>query len=239
MWYWTTCVCDWQVSRGRIFSTELKTATVIPLCKTDDLFAFNNYQLVPLLFIISKVFGKVMYDRQVHFLDFYTLNNSQFGFIKIHWTCMALMTLMNRLMSIQLVYFFNFRPLIPFTMSYCWTNHRTYGISGYLENRKNNLWCTMELHHLQNNQIWCSTGIHAWALLFLIYINDICSVCKYTTPIMFTDDTKLFCCYKRARDFDSRHLARNLLDRRVARIVPMTPGFQVSNCAVLVILWLG
>ena len=40
----------------------------------------------------------------------------------------------------------------------------------------------------------------------------------------------------RALDFDSRHLARNLLDRRVARIVPMTPGFQVSNYAVLVIL---
>ena len=43
----------------------------------------------------------------------------------------------------------------------------------------------------------------------------------------------------RALDFDSLHLARNLLDRRVAGIVPMTPGFQVSNYAVLVILWLG
>ena len=31
-------------------------------------------------------------------------------------------------------------------------------------------------------------------------------------------------------------LARNLLDRRVARIVPLTPGFQVSNYAGLVIL---
>ena len=40
----------------------------------------------------------------------------------------------------------------------------------------------------------------------------------------------------RALDFDSRHLARILLDRRVARIVPMTPDFQVSNYAVLVIL---
>ena len=42
----------------------------------------------------------------------------------------------------------------------------------------------------------------------------------------------------RALDFDSRHLAQNLLDR-VARIVPMTPGFQVSNYAVVVILRLG
>ena len=36
----------------------------------------------------------------------------------------------------------------------------------------------------------------------------------------------------RVLHFDSLHLAWNLLDRRVARIVPMTPGFQVSNYAV-------
>ena len=30
-------------------------------------------------------------------------------------------------------------------------------------------------------------------LLFLIYINDLCSMCKYTTPIFFADDTNLFC----------------------------------------------
>ena len=30
-------------------------------------------------------------------------------------------------------------------------------------------------------------------LLFLMYINDLCSMCKYTTPILFADDTNLFC----------------------------------------------
>ena len=30
-------------------------------------------------------------------------------------------------------------------------------------------------------------------LLFLIYINDLCSMCKYTTSILFADDTNLFC----------------------------------------------
>ena len=29
-------------------------------------------------------------------------------------------------------------------------------------------------------------------LLFLIYINDLCSACKHTTPILFADDTNLF-----------------------------------------------
>ena len=29
-------------------------------------------------------------------------------------------------------------------------------------------------------------------LLFSIYINDLCSVCKHTFPILFADDTNLF-----------------------------------------------
>ena len=30
-------------------------------------------------------------------------------------------------------------------------------------------------------------------LLFLVYINDLCSLCKHTAPILFADDTNLFC----------------------------------------------
>ena len=29
-------------------------------------------------------------------------------------------------------------------------------------------------------------------MLFLMYINDLCSICKYTTPILLADDTNLF-----------------------------------------------
>ena len=30
-------------------------------------------------------------------------------------------------------------------------------------------------------------------LLFLLYVNDLCSICKHTTTILFADDTNLFC----------------------------------------------
>ena len=29
-------------------------------------------------------------------------------------------------------------------------------------------------------------------MLFLMYINELCSICKYTTPILFADDTNMF-----------------------------------------------
>ena len=88
-----------SLSEG-VFPMELKLANVIPLYKADDAFEFNNYRPVSLLCVISKVFEKVMYNRLIDFLEtFSILNNSQFGFRKMHSTYMALMNLMNRLIT--------------------------------------------------------------------------------------------------------------------------------------------
>ena len=82
-----------SLSEG-VFPAELKLANVIPLYKADDAFVFNNYRLVSLLCVVSKVFEKVMYNRLIDFLEtFSILNNSQFGFRKMHSTYMALMIL--------------------------------------------------------------------------------------------------------------------------------------------------
>ena len=43
-------------------------------------------------------------------------------------------------------------------------------------------------------------------LLFLVYINDLCSVCEYATPILYADDTNLFCCGK---DLETIHMDTN------------------------------
>ena len=88
-----------SLSEG-VFPTELKLANVIPLYKSDDAFVFNNYRPVSLLCVISKVFERIMYNRLIDFLETYAiLNNSQFWFRKMHSTYMALMTLMNRLIT--------------------------------------------------------------------------------------------------------------------------------------------
>ena len=89
-----------SLSEG-VFPTELKLANVIPLYKADDAFVFNNYWPVSLLCVISKVFEKVMYNnRLIDFLEIISiLNNSQFGFWKMHSTYMALMNLINRLIA--------------------------------------------------------------------------------------------------------------------------------------------
>ena len=86
-----------SLSEG-VFPTELKLANVIPLYKADDVFWFSNYWPVSLLCVISKVLEKVMFNRLIDFLEtFAILNNSQFGFRKMHSTYVALVTFMNRL----------------------------------------------------------------------------------------------------------------------------------------------
>ena len=76
----------------------MKIANVIPLFKCDDLEKFDNYRTVPLLYFLSKVFEKVMYRRLIKFLNAHSLLfSNQFGFRKFHSTCMAIMTMVDKL----------------------------------------------------------------------------------------------------------------------------------------------
>ena len=92
-------ICNLSLNEG-VFPSELKIANVLPLYKADDPFLFNNYRPVSLLNVLSKVFEKVMYSRVSEFLEtFKILVNFKFGFRKFHSSYMALLTLMDKLIS--------------------------------------------------------------------------------------------------------------------------------------------
>ena len=40
--------------------------------------------------------------------------------------------------------------------------------------------------------MWGSTRVNFRSLIILVYINDLCIVCKITEPVPFADDTNLF-----------------------------------------------
>ena len=94
-----TYICKLSISQG-VFPAKLKIANVLPLYKADDQFLFNNYRPVSLLNVLSKVFERIMYNRVSEFLEiFRILVNFQFGFRKWHSLYMALLTLMDKLIS--------------------------------------------------------------------------------------------------------------------------------------------
>ena len=77
-----------------IFPSALKVANVIPIHKKGDKLDWNNYQPIPLLSNISKIFEKMMHIRLTSFLNKNkVLSSFKFGFRNKHCTNNALISL--------------------------------------------------------------------------------------------------------------------------------------------------
>ena len=207
-----------SLSEG-VFPTEIKLADVIPLYKSDDVFLFNNYRPVSLLCVISKVFENVMYNRLIVFLEtFAILNNSQFGFRKMHSACTASMTLMNRLISFLENDEYILGIFLDFSKVFDTVDHvilqkklAHYGIrcvtlkwfQSYFSNREQ--YVTYDGMSSSKQRIKCGVpqGYILGPLLCSIYINDICLVCKHTSATLFDEDTYLFSSGKDLKSYES------------------------------------
>ena len=192
-----------------MFPTELKIANVLPLYKSDDPFCFNNYRPVSLLCVLSKVFEKVMYNRLLDFLEdrkFFV--NEQFGFRKLHSSYMALMILIDKLIESLDRGEYVIGIFLDFSKAFHTVDHKIllqklyhYGIRGpaydwfysYLTDRKQYVTYNGISSNTKNVMCGAPQGSILGPLLFLVYINNLCSVCEYATPILFADDTNLFC----------------------------------------------
>ena len=82
-----------------VFPTELKIAIVSPLYKGDPMF-FNNYRPISLLSVFSKILERLMYNRLLKCNDKNNLlNEFQFGFRNNHSTFMALIVIVENLIT--------------------------------------------------------------------------------------------------------------------------------------------
>ena len=201
-----TYVTNLSLSQG-IFPNELKKAKVIPLYKANDPMLFNNYRPISVLPLFSKILERIMYNRMIQFINKHKLlYKYQFGFRKDHSTYMALIILIDKISAALDKGDFTIAVLIDFRKAFDTVDHEIllhklhhYGIRGvaydwinsYISNRQQMVSYNGASSSYRTINCGVPQGSILGPLLFIIYINDLSTVSKILTSVLFADDTTL------------------------------------------------
>ena len=191
--------------RSGVFASELKLAKVVPIFKAGDTSAINNYRPISVLSFFSKVFEKIVYN---HVLDFIDDNNVlydyQYGFRHSHSTQQAIITLVDRITKSLDKGHIAITILLDLKKAFDTVDHRillrklyAYGIRGallkwfesYLTSRTQYVafnGTNSDIHYVKSG---VPQGSIFGPLLFILYMNDICSVSKLLFTFLYADDT--------------------------------------------------
>ena len=169
---------------------------------------FNNYRPASLLCVLSKVFETVMYNRLIFFFGFNkNVGKRSICVSKTTFVVYGIMLLIDKLIKSLENGEFVIGIFLDFSKAFDTVDHailveKLYhcGIRGtrldwfnsYLSTRKQ--YVTYNGISSQTNPESCviPQGSILGNLLFLIYINDLANACKYSTTILYADDTNLF-----------------------------------------------
>lgn len=192
-----------------VFPERLKEAVVIPIHKSSTKLQCNNYRPISLLSSFSKVFEKIIKKRLVNFLEkinFFSKN--QFGFRQGMNTETALLEFMDSVsnglnrgkrvsglfLDIQKAFDTVDHEILLSKLYNCGIRgvvHRWF--RSYLLERKQCVRVNGKLSDKGYIKFGVPQGSVLGALLFLIYINDLCCANFYGKLTSFADDTAL--CY--------------------------------------------
>ena len=214
-----------------IFPDELKLGRIGPVYKMKgDRELMENYRPVSILPVFGKIFEKVIYNRLHSFLEKHDIiTENQYGFRKAHSTSHAL----NYSISYIEKHLKNKQHVlgvfIDLSKAFDTIEHgillkklENYGIRGvahkliasYLSNRLQYVKVLEEDSEKLPVTYGVPQGSVLGPLLFLLYINDLCSTTNLSKFILFADDTNLFITAASKKEaFDKANLALEAINR--------------------------
>uniref|UniRef100_A0A669C5X4 Reverse transcriptase domain-containing protein n=1 Tax=Oreochromis niloticus TaxID=8128 RepID=A0A669C5X4_ORENI len=201
-------ICNLSFRTG-VFPSQMKTAKVIPIHKNGERCQFTNYRPISLLPQFSKILEKLFVNRLDKYIEKHNLlSDNQYGFRVKRSTSMAVMELVEGISNAIDNKEYTVGVFIDLKKAFDTIDHsilmnklERYGIRGiaykwmksYLDDR----YQYVEINNVKSNQLKVTCGVPQGSVLgpklFILYINDICSVSKLLKCVLFADDTTLYC----------------------------------------------
>ena len=183
-----------------------------PVYKKDEELLLTNYRPISVLPCFSKLLERIVYNQIFKYLSENSiLYKKQFSFQTAHSTEHVILLPVNQLYESFDESKFALGIFINLSKTFDTVDHKIltkklelYGIKdynlrwfeSYLSNRKQFMTYGDKQTNIETITCGAPQGSILGPLLFLILVNDYHKVTKYLDPIMFADDTNLFCSYK-------------------------------------------